>query len=115
MLRLLTRAEAAGSKLIIIGDDRQLGAVGPGGSLQALVNRQQSSVRTPGKSVRETAILDPSRGADDPRTEKRTDSLRRRTSSQGPPRFGPLRERLVPGCVAYEEASDGWACSVASR
>jgi hypothetical protein len=54
MLRLLAATEAAGSKLIIVGDHRQLGAVGPGGSLQALVNRHQRSVHALSENVRQT-------------------------------------------------------------
>ncbi len=53
MLRLLSTAEAAGSKLIIIGDHRQLGAVGPGGSLQALITRHNRSVHALGENVRQ--------------------------------------------------------------
>jgi len=53
LLRLLAATEAAGSKLIIIGDHRQLGAVGPGGSLQALVDRHTGSVHTLRENVRQ--------------------------------------------------------------
>jgi hypothetical protein len=37
--RLLTAVERSGAKLIIVGDDRQLGAIGPGGALTALAER----------------------------------------------------------------------------
>ena len=53
MLRLLAATEAAKSKLIIVGDHRQLGAVGPGGSLQALVNRHTGSVHALAENVRQ--------------------------------------------------------------
>jgi conjugative relaxase-like TrwC/TraI family protein len=53
MLRLLAATEAAGSKLIIVGDHRQLGAVGPGGSLQALVDRHTVSVHALRENVRQ--------------------------------------------------------------
>jgi hypothetical protein len=53
LLRLLAATEAAGSKLIIIGDHRQLGAVGPGGSLQALVARHTGSVHALRQNVRQ--------------------------------------------------------------
>jgi ATP-dependent exoDNAse (exonuclease V) alpha subunit len=53
MLRLLAATEAAGSKLIIVGDHRQLGAVGPGGSLQALVARHTGRVHAPRENVRQ--------------------------------------------------------------
>jgi conjugative relaxase-like TrwC/TraI family protein len=39
LVRLAAQAETAGAKLVLIGDHRQLGAVGPGGALQALVGR----------------------------------------------------------------------------
>ncbi len=54
MLRLLAAAEAAGSKLIIVGDHRQLGAVGPGGSLQALAIRHTGSVHALRENVRQS-------------------------------------------------------------
>jgi hypothetical protein len=53
VLRLLTETEAAGAKLIIVGDHRQLGAVGPGGSLEALVTRHQGSVHALRQNVRQ--------------------------------------------------------------
>jgi ATP-dependent exoDNAse (exonuclease V) alpha subunit len=53
MLRLLAATEAAGSKVIIVGDHRQLGAVGPGGSLQALVDRHTGSVHALRENVRQ--------------------------------------------------------------
>jgi ATP-dependent exoDNAse (exonuclease V) alpha subunit len=53
MLCLLAGTEAAGSKLIIIGDHRQLGAVGPGGSLGALVDRHTGSVHALRENVRQ--------------------------------------------------------------
>jgi ATP-dependent exoDNAse (exonuclease V) alpha subunit len=39
LTRLLTAVERSGAKLIIVGDDRQLGAIGPGGALTALAER----------------------------------------------------------------------------
>ncbi|HWG75099.1 MAG TPA: MobF family relaxase [Acidimicrobiales bacterium] len=53
MLRLLAATETAGSKLIIIGDHRQLGSVGPGGSLQALVSRHSHGVHVLRENVRQ--------------------------------------------------------------
>lgn len=37
LLRLVEATTEAGAKLVLVGDDRQLSAVGPGGSLAALV------------------------------------------------------------------------------
>jgi hypothetical protein len=39
LVALTTRVEAAGAKLVLVGDHHQLGAVGPGGALAALVRR----------------------------------------------------------------------------
>jgi hypothetical protein len=39
LVALTARIEAAGAKLVLIGDHQQLGAVGPGGALAALVRR----------------------------------------------------------------------------
>ena len=53
MLRLLAATEVAGSKLVIIGDHRQIGAVGPGGSLEALVSRHTGGVHVLTENVRQ--------------------------------------------------------------
>jgi len=45
LVRLAAHAEAVGAKLVFIGDHRQLGAVGPGGALQALVSRHPDAVQ----------------------------------------------------------------------
>ncbi len=39
LARLLTAVERSGAKLIVVGDDRQLGAIGSGGALTALAER----------------------------------------------------------------------------
>jgi len=44
LARLAAHTEAAGAKLIVVGDHRQLGAVGPGGALAALVGRHPDAV-----------------------------------------------------------------------
>ena len=44
MLALLTAAELHGSKVIVVGDHHQLGAVGPGGGLEALTTRHPDAV-----------------------------------------------------------------------
>jgi hypothetical protein len=53
MLRLLAATEAAGSKLVIVGDHHQIGAVGPGGSLEALVSRHAGGVHVLKENVRQ--------------------------------------------------------------
>jgi conjugative relaxase-like TrwC/TraI family protein len=44
LLRLTAHVEAAGAKLVLVGDDRQLGPVGPGGALGALIGRHPDAV-----------------------------------------------------------------------
>jgi ATP-dependent exoDNAse (exonuclease V) alpha subunit len=44
LVALMARVEAAGAKLVIVGDHHQLGAVGPGGALAALVRRHPDAV-----------------------------------------------------------------------
>jgi len=53
LLRLLTAAENAGAKVVMVGDDRQLGAVGPGGGLGALAERHQPGVWILDENVRQ--------------------------------------------------------------
>ena len=53
VLRLLAAAETAGSKVVMVVDQRQLGAVGPGGSLEALVGRHSDGVYVLGENVRQ--------------------------------------------------------------
>jgi conjugative relaxase-like TrwC/TraI family protein len=44
LVALTARVEAAGAKLVLVGDPYQLGAVGPGGALAALVRRHPEAV-----------------------------------------------------------------------
>jgi ATP-dependent exoDNAse (exonuclease V) alpha subunit len=44
LIALTARIEAAGAKLVLVGDHHQLGAVGPGGALAALVRRHPDVV-----------------------------------------------------------------------
>jgi conjugative relaxase-like TrwC/TraI family protein len=53
LLRLLTAAADAGAKVVMVGDDRQLGAVGPGGGLGALIERHQPGVWVLDQNVRQ--------------------------------------------------------------
>jgi conjugative relaxase-like TrwC/TraI family protein len=52
--RLLGAVERAGAKMIVVGDDRQLDAVGPGGSLTALIDRHPQHVWTLTDNLRQT-------------------------------------------------------------
>ncbi len=53
LVRLLTAVERSGAKLVVVGDDRQLGAVGPGGALGALAERHPDHVFTLGDNLRQ--------------------------------------------------------------
>jgi hypothetical protein len=46
LLRLAAHVEVAGAKLVLVGDDRQLAPVGPGGALGALLARHPDAVHT---------------------------------------------------------------------
>ncbi|MBV9283646.1 MAG: AAA family ATPase, partial [Acidimicrobiia bacterium] len=54
--RLLIATEAAGAKVIVVGDDRQLGAVGPGGGMGALLARHPDAVHHLTENVRQHDI-----------------------------------------------------------
>jgi hypothetical protein len=53
LLRLLTGAGMAGAKMILVGDHRQLGAVGPAGAFEGLVRRQPNAVHVLRENVRQ--------------------------------------------------------------
>ncbi len=53
LARLLTAVSRAHAKLIVVGDDRQLGAVGPGGGLTALLARHPDHIWTLDHNVRQ--------------------------------------------------------------
>ncbi len=56
LVALAVRAEMAGAKMVMVGDQRQLPAVGPGGSFEALVARFGAAVHVLSENVRQ---LDP--------------------------------------------------------
>ena len=53
MLKLLAAVDVAGAKAVVIGDHRQLGAVGAGGGLEALVDRHRPAVQVLDQNVRQ--------------------------------------------------------------
>ena len=53
LLRLLTAVELAGAKVVMVGDHRQLGPVGWGGSFEALVARYGDAVHVLSENVRQ--------------------------------------------------------------
>jgi hypothetical protein len=69
LLRLMAHVEAAGAKLVVVGDDHQLGPVGPGGALAALVGRHPDALHRLSDNRRqadadERAALDELRAGD---------------------------------------------------
>jgi ATP-dependent exoDNAse (exonuclease V) alpha subunit len=53
MLKLLAAVDVAGAKAVVIGDHLQLGAVEPGGGLEALVNRHGPAVHVLDENIRQ--------------------------------------------------------------
>ena len=53
ILRVLVAAEAAGAKVVLVGDDRQLGPVGPGGTFAGLLDRAHHAVHVLDENVRQ--------------------------------------------------------------
>ena len=53
LLRLLTAAETAGAKTILVGDHRQLGAIGPSGAIEGLAQRFPDAVHVLRENVRQ--------------------------------------------------------------
>ncbi len=53
LLRLLTAVEHTGARLVLVGDPVQLGAVGPGGAMGALIDRHPKVVTTLGDNIRQ--------------------------------------------------------------
>jgi ATP-dependent exoDNAse (exonuclease V) alpha subunit len=56
LLRLVVRVEQAQAKLVMVGDDRQLGPVGPGGATRALVERHPDMLHTLDENHRQADI-----------------------------------------------------------
>jgi conjugative relaxase-like TrwC/TraI family protein len=54
LLRLLTAIDAAGAKAVMIGDHRQLSAVGPGGALEAVIARHPDAVNVLDQNIRQS-------------------------------------------------------------
>lgn len=53
MLKLLAAVDVAGAKAVVIGDHLQLGAVEPGGGLEAVVNRHGPAVHVLDENIRQ--------------------------------------------------------------
>lgn len=53
LLRLTVGIERAGAKLVLVGDQRQLSAIGPGGAIDALLERRPDIITTLEENVRQ--------------------------------------------------------------
>ena len=89
LLRVLVAAEAARAKVVLVGDDRQLGPVGPGGALGGLVERPGGRAR----AGRERPPGRPGRAAG----PQPAPSRRRRPGGRLVRRPRPHRHRPHPG------------------
>ena len=58
LLQLLHHAAAARAKVVMVGDHRQLGAVGPGGGFEALVARYGAAVHVLADNVRQREVAE---------------------------------------------------------
>lgn len=53
LLRLVTRVERAEAKVVLVGDPRQLSAIGPGGAVASLLDRHRELLTTLDQNVRQ--------------------------------------------------------------
>ncbi|MGH8922555.1 MAG: ATP-dependent DNA helicase, partial [Actinomycetes bacterium] len=56
--RILGAVERAGAKMVVVGDDRQLDAVGPGGGLNAMLSRHPDHVWELSDNLRQTDVTE---------------------------------------------------------
>jgi len=105
LLGLLQAAAEARAKVVMVGDHRQLGAVGPGGGFEALVSRYGAAVHVLDENVRqrnvaERAALEQLRAGDVAKAVAHY--ARSRCIDAAPDRAGALRATVA-----------GWAADVA--
>jgi ATP-dependent exoDNAse (exonuclease V) alpha subunit len=106
LVALTARIEAAGAKLVLVGDHHQLGAVGPGGALAALVRRHPGVVHQ----------LTENRRQEDPAERRALAQLRDGSVAQAVAWYS-RQGRLHTGAdreVALQQAVDAWAADVAA-
>ncbi|MDP1804946.1 MAG: AAA family ATPase, partial [Acidimicrobiales bacterium] len=58
LLQVLSAASRAGAKVLLVGDHRQLGAVGPGGGFESLVARYGAAVHVLDENVRQRDVAE---------------------------------------------------------
>jgi len=106
LARLTTHAQLAGAKLIVVGDHRQLGAVGSGGALAALVARHPDAVHHLTENRRQT----------NPEERDALEQLRDGDVSRAVGWYAD-HDRLRPVAdreSALQAAVDGWAADTAA-
>jgi hypothetical protein len=106
LVALTARIEAAGAKLVLVGDHHQLGAVGPGGALAALVRRHPDVVHQ----------LTENRRQHDPAERRTLAELRDGWVAEAVAWYHD-RGRLhavADRDVALQQAVDAWAADVAA-
>lgn len=104
LLRLLAHVEEAGAKFVAVGDYRQLGAVGPGGALEALVTRHGGVVHHLSDNVRQRDAAEREALSD-----LRDGDLARSVA------FYAERDRIVPAptrAEALEATAAAWAADI---
>jgi conjugative relaxase-like TrwC/TraI family protein len=106
LLRLLAHVEEAAAKAVLVGDYRQLGAVGPGGALEALVTRHGGVVHHLADNVRQR----------DPAEREALGDLRDGDLARAIA-FYAERDRILPTptrAEALEATASAWADDVAA-
>ncbi len=104
LVRLLAHVEAARAKVVLVGDHRQLGAVGPGGALEALISRHRDQVQVLYENLRQA----------DPE-EARALAALRAGNVEAAVSWYRRQERIVTGKSGGEvmdRAVDAWADEV---
>jgi len=104
--RLLAAAQASGAKIIIAGDDRQLGAIGPGGGMGAVLRRHPERISQLTENVRQ---LDPA--------ERRALAELRAGDVEAAVAWYDANDRIRPAPSTEEAitaAVAGWAADVAA-
>ena len=105
LVAVTARVEAAGAKLVLVGDHHQLGAVGPGGALAALVRRHPDVVHH----------LTENRRQHDPAERASWPSYATATSAEAVAWYAS-QGRLHSAAdrdLALQQAVDAWAADVA--
>jgi len=106
MLQLLHHAAAAHAKVVMVGDHRQLGAVGPGGGFEALVGRYGGAVHVLADNVRQRNVAERAALA----------QLRDGDVAKAVAWYARNRRIVVaPDRAAIEGLVEGWAADVAEH